>query len=248
MGLDLPGNGYQRPCMMTEIETWLSDSRAVSNSVVDHRSRRPVLCPLRICVDRCHVCHIERRDASCGGGYWKTSAYTGQFGWLWWFEVYCQLPLYDVEKEVQLCWALAAMRAAWLAGSPVPWCVSNGVLRHFSLQIHDQFISRTACRDRPIDKRLMTERFRSLACCLGALRFVDVLTGQRRVESRCSCYSIAKLMSWDKPIFTVTSSGVTNGGADRGSWPSAQQGSRREGTKQPRQKRCVTVYHKNWVS
>jgi len=28
-----------------------------------------------------------------------------------------ELPLYDVEKEVQYCWALAAMRAMWVAGS-----------------------------------------------------------------------------------------------------------------------------------
>jgi len=38
-----------------EIETWLSDSRVGSNSVVDHRSRRPVLSALRNCVDRCQV-------------------------------------------------------------------------------------------------------------------------------------------------------------------------------------------------
>ena len=43
------------PCMTREIEAWLSDSRVSSNSVVDHRSRRPVLSPLRNCVDRCHV-------------------------------------------------------------------------------------------------------------------------------------------------------------------------------------------------
>jgi len=29
--------------MMREIETWLSDSRVGDNSVVEHRSRRPVL-------------------------------------------------------------------------------------------------------------------------------------------------------------------------------------------------------------
>jgi len=55
----------QRPCMTREIETWLSHSRVSNNSVVDHRSRRPVLSPLRNCVDRCH---IGRRDASRGGG------------------------------------------------------------------------------------------------------------------------------------------------------------------------------------
>ena len=33
----------QRPCMTTEMETWLSDSWLSNNSVADHRSRRPVL-------------------------------------------------------------------------------------------------------------------------------------------------------------------------------------------------------------
>ena len=37
--------------MTTEMETWLSDSRAGNNGVVDHRSRRPVLFALRNCVD-----------------------------------------------------------------------------------------------------------------------------------------------------------------------------------------------------
>jgi len=46
---------HQRPCMTREIETWLSVSRVGNNSVVDHRSRRPVLSPLRNCVDRRHV-------------------------------------------------------------------------------------------------------------------------------------------------------------------------------------------------
>ena len=36
---------------------------------------------------------------------------------LWWSEADCQLPLHDIEKEVQHCWALAAMRAACVAGS-----------------------------------------------------------------------------------------------------------------------------------
>jgi len=35
---------HQRPCMTREIVTWLSDSRVGNNSVVDHRSQRPVLC------------------------------------------------------------------------------------------------------------------------------------------------------------------------------------------------------------
>jgi len=42
------------------METWLSDSRVGNNSVVEHRSRRPVLSPLRNCVDRCHAAQVNR--------------------------------------------------------------------------------------------------------------------------------------------------------------------------------------------
>ena len=55
MGLDLSGNGSRETVCDEEIETWLSDSRVGNNSVLEHRSRRPVLSPLRNCVDRCHV-------------------------------------------------------------------------------------------------------------------------------------------------------------------------------------------------
>ena len=51
--LTCPETVRQRPCMTREIEAWLSDSRVGNNSVVDHRSRRPVLSALRNCVDRC---------------------------------------------------------------------------------------------------------------------------------------------------------------------------------------------------
>ena len=37
--------------MTREMETWLLDSRVSNNGVVEHRSRRPVLSPLRNCVD-----------------------------------------------------------------------------------------------------------------------------------------------------------------------------------------------------
>ena len=53
--LTCPETVHQRSCVMMEIETWLSDSRAGNSSVVDHISRRPVLSPQRNCVDRCHV-------------------------------------------------------------------------------------------------------------------------------------------------------------------------------------------------
>ena len=50
-----PETVHRRPCMTSDIETWLSDSRVGNISVADHRSRRPVLSPLRNCVDRCHI-------------------------------------------------------------------------------------------------------------------------------------------------------------------------------------------------
>ena len=65
-------------CMTREMETWLSDSRVGNNSVADHRSRRPVLCPLCDCVMSDHV---GCQDASHEGRCSKTSASTGQFGW-----------------------------------------------------------------------------------------------------------------------------------------------------------------------
>jgi len=53
--LTCPETVHQRPCMMGEMEIRLSDSMVGNHSVVDHRSRRPVLSPLRNCVDKCHV-------------------------------------------------------------------------------------------------------------------------------------------------------------------------------------------------
>jgi len=40
--LTCPETVHQRPRMMTEIETWLSDSKVGNNSVDDHRSQQPV--------------------------------------------------------------------------------------------------------------------------------------------------------------------------------------------------------------
>ena len=53
--LTCPETVHLRPCMKREIKTWLSDSTVVSNSVVDHRSWRPVLSPQHNCIYRCHV-------------------------------------------------------------------------------------------------------------------------------------------------------------------------------------------------
>ena len=61
--------------------------------------------------------HIGCRDASHvvdAQIYQRTQANLDR---LRWFVAYCRLPLYDVEKEVQHCWALAAMGAVWVAGS-----------------------------------------------------------------------------------------------------------------------------------
>ena len=54
--LTCPETVHQGPHMTREIQNWLSDSRIGNNSVVEHRSRRPVLSPLRNCVDI--ICHV----------------------------------------------------------------------------------------------------------------------------------------------------------------------------------------------
>jgi len=78
MGLDLSGNGLSET-MYDEGDRNLAVG---NNSVVEHRSRRPVLSPLRITVSTDVMSdHIGRRDASRGGGCSKISAYTGQFEW-----------------------------------------------------------------------------------------------------------------------------------------------------------------------
>ena len=108
---------HQWPSMTREIETWLSDSRVCNNSVVDHTSWRPVLFSLRSCVDRCHVwpywalrCKPWRwmlRNMRIHRPLWM-----GFDNWK-----HIVTYLYDVEKEVQHYWTLAAMTAAWVAGS-----------------------------------------------------------------------------------------------------------------------------------
>jgi len=79
--LTCPETVHQRLCVTREIETWLSDSR-VGNSIVwldteadDQFSLHCVIVSTDVVSD-----HIERRDASHGGGCSKTPAYTGQFG------------------------------------------------------------------------------------------------------------------------------------------------------------------------
>jgi len=59
MGLTCLEAVQQGPCMMREIETWLSDSRVGYNTLVDHRSRRPVLSPLRNCVVKQSHCYCH---------------------------------------------------------------------------------------------------------------------------------------------------------------------------------------------
>ena len=77
--------------------------------------------------------HIGRRDASRGGGCSKTSAYTGQFGWvsiIW--SILSVAALRRIE-EVQHCWALTAMRAAWVAGSLKSGALNYEVGRRWDL-------------------------------------------------------------------------------------------------------------------
>ena len=75
MSIDLCGNGSSE----TKHD---EDSKVGNNSMVDHRSRRPVLSLHCIIVSTDVMSdHIGCRDASCGGGCSKTSACTGQFGW-----------------------------------------------------------------------------------------------------------------------------------------------------------------------
>ena len=50
--LTCPETVRQRTRTTREIETWLSYCRVGNNSVADYGSWRPVLCPLRNCVDR----------------------------------------------------------------------------------------------------------------------------------------------------------------------------------------------------
>jgi len=71
--LTCPETVHQRPCMTREIETWLSDSRVGNYSVVDHRSRRPVLSPLcRLnCVDSIE---LQRHFRSFGLYFLQTSS------------------------------------------------------------------------------------------------------------------------------------------------------------------------------
>ena len=85
--LPCPATVHQRPCMTREMKTWLSDSRVGNNSVVQRRSRRPVLSPLRNCVDGCHVWqYIASR---CKPWRWMLKDIS-ICGWDSMIEAYCQ--------------------------------------------------------------------------------------------------------------------------------------------------------------
>jgi len=91
---------HQRPCMMREIETRLSDSRVGNNSVVDHRSPSSLHCIIvSTDVMSDHVGIKMQAVEVDAQGRQHTQA---NLDWLRWFEAYCQLPFYDVEKKVQL--------------------------------------------------------------------------------------------------------------------------------------------------
>ena len=70
-----PETVEQKPCMMREIETWLSVGSSY-NRVVDQSSLHCVVV-LTAMSDR-----SGRQDASHGGGCSKMSACTCQFGWI----------------------------------------------------------------------------------------------------------------------------------------------------------------------
>ena len=82
---------HQGPCMMREVETWLSDSSVGNNSVVDYSwLHQSSLHCISVSTDVMSE-HIGCRDASRGGGCSKTPAFTAQFGWASrWFEAYFQ--------------------------------------------------------------------------------------------------------------------------------------------------------------
>ena len=99
---------------------------------------------------------------------------------LQWFEAYCPLPLYDVQKEVQHCWSLVAMRAVCVAGSLKSDTLHYEVGRWWDLcnWILDSSILRLSC----IELRLT---------CSGCLRWHPIKY-QRVSQSGCSC-SLASL-------------------------------------------------------
>ena len=90
------------------------------------------------------------------------------------------LPLYDVQKEVQHCWSLVAMRAVWVAGSLKSDTLHYEVGRRWDLcnWILDSSILRLSC----IELRLT---------CSGCLRWHPIKY-QRVSQSGCSC-SLASL-------------------------------------------------------
>ena len=92
--LTCPEMVHQRPCMTRENETWLSDSGVGNNSVVDHRNRRLVLSLHCVTVSTDvmsdHIVHQQQHTQASLDG-------------LRWFEAYCHLLLYDVDKKVTHC-------------------------------------------------------------------------------------------------------------------------------------------------
>ena len=144
--LTCPETVHRRPCRLWQGRSkpgCLSDSRVGNNSVVYHRSRRPVLSPLRNCVDRCHVwpywasrcMHAVQVDSQ---RHQRTQA---NLDGLRWFEAYCQLPLYDVEKEH--CWAPAAIRTAWLLLYDIDWAMTTSNRKYWAVWICGFWNTRT---------------------------------------------------------------------------------------------------------
>jgi len=119
--LTCPETVNQRPCMTRKIETWLSDSRAITMWLTTEADDQSSLHCIIIMSD-----HIGLRYACRGGG----CSCTGQFGWALMIRSILSVDaLLRIEKEVQHCWALAAMRAAWLqaAWNHAHWTMKLGV-------------------------------------------------------------------------------------------------------------------------
>jgi len=141
--LTCPKTVHQRPCMMRELKTWLSDSRVGNSSVVDHRSRRPVLSPQRNCVDRCHVCPYwasRCKPLRCMLRHQRT---VGQFGWasMIWSQYIHAVPAcafcWELSSEiVGCCWQYTL---SWhLVSHTGLWCsvVVSGVCRMNEVNAH----------------------------------------------------------------------------------------------------------------
>ena len=126
-----------------------------NNSVVDHRSRRPVLSPLRSGVDRCHAILGVKMQAVEVDALRNQHTQANLDGHQW-FEAYCQLLLYDVEKEWGLDVAIQIsstrnfiVQCAWFQAACDPQS-SHGC--QCSAMLHYLLYHEPQCQHVPINK------------------------------------------------------------------------------------------------